>query len=156
MSKQWQIRRGTTAENNEFTGAIGEITMDTQTQGLRIHDGTTQGGHMIDTVVDFQIPTAENNYTWYRKYASGWVEIGGLVSTNSSDSNIINLPITMADTNYQIIAMNEPTDVVNAWGWVFVKKNSKTTTGFMLSSRYGSGQDVSLRARWQVSGMASA
>ena len=29
MSKQWQIRRGTTAENDAFTGASGEITMDT-------------------------------------------------------------------------------------------------------------------------------
>lgn len=110
---------------------------------------------LIDYVVDSQLPTAENNYTWYRKYKSGWIEMGGLVFTNSSDSNVINLPITMADTNYQVIAMNEPTDSINAWGWVFVKRNSKTTTGFMLSSRYGSGQEVSLRARWQVSGLCA-
>ena len=110
---------------------------------------------LIDYVVDSQLPTAENNYTWYRKYKSNWIEMGGLVFTNSSDSNVINLPITMADTNYQVIAMNEPTDSINAWGWVFVKKNSKTTTGFMLSSRYGSGQEVSLRARWQICGLCA-
>lgn len=44
MSKQWQLRRGTTAENNGFTGAQGELTMDTERKELRLHDGTTQGG----------------------------------------------------------------------------------------------------------------
>ena len=29
MSRQIQIRRGTSAEHDNFTGAIGEITMDT-------------------------------------------------------------------------------------------------------------------------------
>ena len=27
-----------------------------------------------DVVVEYQMPNANNNYTWYRKYASGWVE----------------------------------------------------------------------------------
>lgn len=31
MSRQIQIRRGMADENDEFTGAIGEITMDTTT-----------------------------------------------------------------------------------------------------------------------------
>lgn len=44
MSRQIQIRRGTAAENNSFTGAIGEITMDTTNKTLRIHDGETVGG----------------------------------------------------------------------------------------------------------------
>jgi len=47
MAEQWQIRRGTAAENDEFTGAIGEITMDTTNNTLRIHDGSTQGGHLV-------------------------------------------------------------------------------------------------------------
>ena len=44
MSKQWQIRRGTSAENDGFTGAQGEITMDTERKAIRIHDEITQGG----------------------------------------------------------------------------------------------------------------
>ena len=39
-----QFRRGTTSQNNAFTGAIGEITYDTTTDVLRIHDGSTAGG----------------------------------------------------------------------------------------------------------------
>lgn len=53
----------------------------------------------IDYVVEWQTPTAENNYTWYRLYKSGWVEQGGL--TNSNSTYI--LPIEMADTNYNVM-----------------------------------------------------
>jgi len=44
MSRQIQIRRGSAAENDAFTGAIGEVTMDTTNKTLRVHDGTTAGG----------------------------------------------------------------------------------------------------------------
>jgi hypothetical protein len=44
MSSQVQFRRGTTTQNNAFTGAIGEITYDTDAKVLRLHDGTTAGG----------------------------------------------------------------------------------------------------------------
>lgn len=47
MSRQLQFRRGTTAENNSFIGALGEITVDTSTNELRVHDGETLGGHVI-------------------------------------------------------------------------------------------------------------
>tara|TARA_R110000868_G_scaffold382366_1_gene648922 strand:- start:911 stop:1525 length:615 start_codon:yes stop_codon:yes gene_type:complete len=39
-----QFRRGTTAQNNVFTGAAGEISYDNQVNNLRVHDGTTAGG----------------------------------------------------------------------------------------------------------------
>ncbi len=44
MSRQIQIRRGTAAEHSNFTGAIGEITMDTTNKTLHVHDGVTPGG----------------------------------------------------------------------------------------------------------------
>ena len=47
MSRQIQIRRGTAAENDAFTGAIGEVTMDTTNKTLRVHDGTTTGGTVL-------------------------------------------------------------------------------------------------------------
>ena len=42
-----QIRRGTTAENNNFIGQSGELTVDTSTWSLRVHDSLTPGGHAI-------------------------------------------------------------------------------------------------------------
>lgn len=44
MSSQVQFRRGTTTQNNAFTGAVGEITYDTDAKVLRLHDGSTAGG----------------------------------------------------------------------------------------------------------------
>ena len=48
MAKQIQLRRGTTAENDAFKGAVGELTYDTEKKQLRVHDGSTVGGKVID------------------------------------------------------------------------------------------------------------
>ena len=47
MATALQLRRGTTAQNNSFTGAAGELSYDTATEGLRVHDGSTAGGFEI-------------------------------------------------------------------------------------------------------------
>jgi len=44
MARQIQFRRGTTAQHAIFTGAIGEITIDTDKDVAVIHDSTTVGG----------------------------------------------------------------------------------------------------------------
>ncbi len=53
MSRQIQIRRGSAAEHDNFTGAIGEITMDTTNKTLRVHDGVTVGGNEIMSMDKF-------------------------------------------------------------------------------------------------------
>ena len=45
MSKQVQLRGGTTAEHENFIGAPREVTVDTDLNTLRVHDGQTPGGH---------------------------------------------------------------------------------------------------------------
>ena len=47
MATQVQLRRGTEAENNEFTGAEGEITIDTTNDSIRVHDGIKKGGYRV-------------------------------------------------------------------------------------------------------------
>jgi hypothetical protein len=44
MSKQVRFRRGTTAQHSSFTGALGEVTVDTDKNVTVVHDGTTAGG----------------------------------------------------------------------------------------------------------------
>jgi len=44
MPTQVQFRRGTTAQNNSFTGAAGEISVNTSNNTIRVHDGATAGG----------------------------------------------------------------------------------------------------------------
>ena len=47
MATALQLRRGTTAQNNAFTGAVGELSIDTQTEALIVHDGSTAGGFEV-------------------------------------------------------------------------------------------------------------
>lgn len=49
MARQIQSRRGSADEHANFTGAIGEITMDTTKKTLRVHDGQTPGGYILAT-----------------------------------------------------------------------------------------------------------
>ena len=44
MTKQVQFRKGTTAEHFNFTGALAEITVDTDKNTAVVHDGATPGG----------------------------------------------------------------------------------------------------------------
>ena len=160
MSKQIQVRRGTTNANNLFVGAEGEITMDTTTKGLRIHDGTTVGGFKIDTVVMFQAPTPENGYTWYRKYASGWVEQGGRNSgSNATGSNTFS--IEMADTSYNVqITRLYPTTADDPAS-ISIQARNLTTTSFQGRQTYataasgGTGSGNSYAYCWEVKGMAA-
>lgn len=39
-----QLRRGTTAEHSSFTGAEGEVTINTTKDTVVVHDGSTAGG----------------------------------------------------------------------------------------------------------------
>ena len=53
MPTQVQFRRGTSTENDAFTGAVGEISFDTTNNRLRVHDGSTQGGYAFARIADF-------------------------------------------------------------------------------------------------------
>jgi hypothetical protein len=44
-----QIRRGTTAQTASFTGALAEITVDTDQKTIVVHDGVTLGGTTLST-----------------------------------------------------------------------------------------------------------
>lgn len=98
---------------------------------------------ITDYLVDSQEPTAENNYTWYRKYDSGWVEQGGFGAKNE----IITLAVTMKDTNYGALAGFCITGSNNVSYSMNV--DSKTTTSFRIRSE----SSVSTKeAYWHVYG----
>ena len=44
MATILQLRRGTTVQHSSFTGALGEVTVDTTKDTIVVHDGTTVGG----------------------------------------------------------------------------------------------------------------
>lgn len=179
MSRQIQIRRGTSTEHENFTGAIGEITMDTTNKTLRVHDGTTAGGTVLakqseipdlsaaDYVIESQLPTSDNNYIWYRKYKSGWVEIGGVsgnfTNTGSStgSSKTITLPIEMADTKYQVCLSRTQDSSLgngNANGYanrVMMSRINSTTQFTIEEWNNGSASGTSICSTWRVSGFVA-
>jgi len=52
MARQIQLRRGTTTQTASFTGALGEVTVDTDKDVAVIHDGSTAGGFPLAKTSD--------------------------------------------------------------------------------------------------------
>lgn len=47
MARVLQIRRGTAAQNDKFTGLPGELSFDMDAKTLRVHDGARLGGYPL-------------------------------------------------------------------------------------------------------------
>lgn len=113
---------------------------------------------MIDYVVAMQRPTAENNWTWYRKYKSGWVEQGGIINavsvadgTGTAGNNTIQLLIEMSDTKYWYSANTQ----VGGSGWDYtngVLLNARSTTQIIFKVVAGTG---TVGLYWEVKGFAA-
>lgn len=73
MTKQVQIRRGTTAQHAVFTGAEGEITFNTDTHSVVAHNGITTGGYELARKDFGNVPIA--NF-------SGTFEVVGVATTS--------------------------------------------------------------------------
>lgn len=58
MSIQVQHRRGNTTQTAAFTGAIGEITIDTDKNTVVVHDGATPGGRPLAPNTAFDVANA--------------------------------------------------------------------------------------------------
>ena len=133
MSRQIQIRRGSATENNAFTGAIGEVTMDTTNKTLRVHDGTTAGGIETarkDLVANLSMPgehyidlTLGASGTTYTAPTDGYVAlIKGCKNTEHLTlvRNKLTLWYDIGIRNTGIMS-----DAVNNCVWIPVAKNDQ-------------------------------
>ena len=70
-----KLRRGTTTDHQSFTGAEGEITIDTSKDTLVVHDGTTVGGHPLSKASEAKGWTTTEHYigdgTWTKTGKAG-------------------------------------------------------------------------------------
>lgn len=72
--RQIQIRRGTATEHENFTGAVGEITMDTTNKTIRVHDGQTPGGTILAKQSEIQtVPNFAPDYDNETKITNGTI-----------------------------------------------------------------------------------
>ena len=116
MAKRVQRRRGSTSEHNSFTGAEGEITVDTTIDTLVVHDGSTPGGHplgkadgsnldLTNSIGIIQLNVADGEAGWFLKTdgagtlsfaevdvggtALGGSKLGGTISNATIDEDAV-------------------------------------------------------------------
>jgi len=75
MAKLLRLRRGTTTQHNTFTGAEGEVTIDTSKDTAVVHDGVTAGGRPLLREDLSNLPA------------------GSVTSTHIADNTIVNADI---------------------------------------------------------------
>ena len=96
MAIQLQLRKGTATEHNTFTGANGEVTVDTTNKTLRVHDGVTVGGTILATITGGLVPAAQ--------LPSATTSTQGIVKLNNS---LTSPSITEALTARQGMLLND-------------------------------------------------
>lgn len=81
MAVQVQFRRGTTAQNSTFTGAVGEVVVDTDLEILRVHDGVQAGGYALVGATATQTLT-NKTFSGNTNFA------GNILPTGNANANI--------------------------------------------------------------------
>jgi hypothetical protein len=79
MPTQVQFRRGTTAQNNAFTGAAGELTINSDNNSLRTHNGSTIGGFEL-AKADLSNTSGISNLSLQNLNVSGISTLQGLLN----------------------------------------------------------------------------
>lgn len=106
-----------------------------------------------DYVIESQLPTADNNYTWYRKYKSGWVEQGQKVSTlsNNTQKNIT-LPVALIDGDNAFPQISCAQAGFGAAGTVSIRV---ATNGATVNIHQFNSANASMGVCWMVLGIAA-
>ena len=100
MPTTLQFRRGNTTQNNAFTGAAGELSVDTTTKTLRIHDGSTAGGEGVvgltatQTLTNKTLTSPTINGGTFSGTFTGTISPGA-ITTNSITSNGSNADLSI-------------------------------------------------------------
>jgi len=109
MPTQIQLRRGSTVQTSTFTGAAGEITVDTDKKVVVVHDGASAGG----------IPLARGNHAQAAFDAANTTSTG--VTSAGSYANSAYSTANTAATNalsagvYANAAFSAANNAVDTW-----------------------------------------
>ena len=123
MAVQIQWRRGSSTQNDAFTGALGEITVDTTNDSLRIHDGSTLGGFEPNAKY---ADLAERYETDVELENGEVVVIGGMAEITRST--------VAADTKVLGVVSTKPSHKMNAYAGD-LKTRDKTHPFIALTGR---------------------
>jgi len=131
MATQVQFRGGTTTQNDAFTGAAREVTVDTTKDTLVVHDGTTQGG--------FPLLRAEGG----AQDISTTGDVSAADGTFTGDVDIADKIVHTGDTNTAIRFPSADTVTVETAGSEALRINSSGNVGIgPLTSNIGAALHV--------------
>lgn len=85
MATQLKLRRGTTAEHASFTGAEGEITLDTTKDTIVVHDNYTAGGRPL---LREDLNNLANNSIGVGKISKGSATAGQVLRVNAAGTGM--------------------------------------------------------------------
>ena len=105
MATEIKLRRGTKAQHDDgagFTGAEGEVTVDTTDNTLRVHDGSLKGGHAIAKVAQLQAldPTA----LVIAQTVSGVLTAGASINQFRDSGSFTMPPASSSIANHTLVA----------------------------------------------------
>lgn len=135
-------------------GAISEALNDKMDRDSLNADINPAAGYGVDYVIEWKVPT-ESDPTWYRKYVSGWVEQGGVGTSqqyNVTNKNVTFL-INMKDTSYACNVIPGESTLQN---WDFgVRISIKYTDGIDVRGGANANSAYSGQFHWEVKGMSA-
>ena len=82
-----QFRRGSTAQNNAFTGAAGELSVDTTLGTVRVHNGIAGG----NTLASIDAVQTLSNKTLSAPTVTGTLSSTGFINTSGNVSAVVGL-----------------------------------------------------------------
>ena len=134
-----QFRRGTTAQNNAFTGAAGELSVDTTLGTIRVHNGTV-GGNILASIDAVQ---TLSNKTLATPTVTGTLTSTGFINTSANVSAAIGLFGSLTSTGFINTSANVSA-AVHTGGAVSVTGFINTSSN--VSAAIGSFDSITVRA----------
>tara|TARA_B110000503_G_scaffold76762_1_gene118419 strand:+ start:13182 stop:15332 length:2151 start_codon:yes stop_codon:yes gene_type:complete len=132
MATEIKLRRGTKAQHDDgsgFTGALGEVTVDTTDDTLRVHDGSLKGGHVLAKLSDVEASDtlAELSDTSITSTAAGHILIHD--GSDSFDNKAVSGAITINSSGVTTLESGQAlTNLGGGSGTTFLRKDGTFAT----------------------------
>ena len=124
MSIQIKLRGGTTAEHASFTGAEREVTVDTTSNTLVVHDGVTAGGITLAKLSDVSSPPGSINASDIN--TTGNITSGGTITSTGDITTSGDLTATGE--------VNAPT--IDLGDWTITQSGSDLKFAYQGTNRF--------------------
>jgi len=145
MAKLLKLRRGTTSQHSSFTGAEGEVTVDTTKDTAVVHDGSTAGGRaLLREDLDNMPASGVSAGTYGSSSAIPAITVNaeGLV-TGATTSAIDSTAITNGTSNVSV-ANNADVTIVRAGATTLTADSAGTLMPDSKKARFGDGGDLEI------------